>query len=298
MAFKRNILAAGALAGALTSAAFAAGLHAGDAAGACQEILKRLGGGARIDLVSSSSAAAAGGAAPTDAHLAQEGKAAGLFTGRDFLAGGGAEARLFDIRIAGAATPAPDGWRDAGKKIVHRESGLECAKSVVFKAQSADGRNRAMTLTSVSQYDQRGRDVSCAYSIDGEASIMLYASFYPDMKIEDHASGAVAAISQNFNVKRTLSVTVVEITHKNEDGTSSRYPAPLAAGFDIGEINGVPYKTAVWLAETHGWHVKTRATYARGDIQTEIAAAILFGANYVNIDMKNRADPTAAGAEA
>ena len=234
--------------------------------------------------------------ASTSAHLAQEGKAAGLFTGRDFLARGRTDERVQDVKFVATSSELPEGWRDDGQTILHLESGLKCAKEITFD-KTATTPNRRLSLSNVTQYDQRGRDVSCNFAFDGDAAITLYASFYPDIKIEDHAASAVAAIHQSFNVKGPLPVAVVEISRKEKDGTTRRYPAPLAAGFDVGEVNGVPYKTSVWLAETHGWHVKARATYARSDMQAEIVASLLFGVTYISIDMKNVENPTAAGAE-
>lgn len=235
-------------------------------------------------------------AAPTSAHLAQEGKTAGHFNGRDFLARGRTDKRIQDVKFVATSAELPDGWRDDGKSLLHVESGLRCSKETIFrKTQSTP--ERIMSLTAVTQYDQRGRDVSCNYSLDGDAAITLFASFYPDMKIEDHAASAVAAIKQNFNVKGALPVAVVEISRKEKDGTVFSLPSPLAAGFDVGDINGVPYKTSVWLSETHSWHVKTRATYAQSDVQAEILASIMFSLAYLTIDAKNRDNPTAAGAE-
>lgn len=234
--------------------------------------------------------------APASAHLAQEGKASGLFTGRDFLARGRTDERIQDVKFVTTSAKLPDGWRDEGQTILHQESGLKCAKEITLD-KTATTPKRRLSLSEVTQYDQRGRDVSCNFTLEGDAAITIYASYYPDIKIEDHAAGAVAAIKQNFNVKGDLPVAVVEISRKEEDGTTHRYPAPLAAGFDVGEINGVPYKTSLWLAETHGWHVKARATYARSDIQAEIAASLMFGISYLTIDIKNRENPTAAGAD-
>lgn len=233
---------------------------------------------------------------PTAVHLSQEGKAAALWTGRVFFAQGKAlDERVTAIAFDPADPTPPAGWTRRDKLIVHNESGLACA----IEIELGDNKNnkRPLTLFDIAQYDQRGRDVSCNYTLAGTATITLYASFYPDMSVEDHAKGAVAAIGQNFAIKKVLPVTVAEISRKGENGEDIKLPAPIAGGFDVGEINGVHYKTSIWLVKTHGWHVKARATYAQSDIAAETAAALLFALNYSRIDVKNRNDPTVEGAD-
>lgn len=232
---------------------------------------------------------------PAEALLSHEGKTASVWTGRKFLARGRMlDARSTDTRIVGAAAATPAGWRRDGEKLVHVESGLECPASFTLKDEERD---RVLALAAVTAYDSRSLDVSCNYAIDGDAAVTVYASFYPDMSLEEHAAGAVAAIRQNFDIAGELPVAIIEIERKSDIAPTATLPTALSGGFDIGEINGVPYKTAIWLAKTHGWHVKARATYAQSDFTAEIAAAVLFGVNYLNIDMKNRSDPTSAGRE-
>ncbi|MEK7266277.1 MAG: hypothetical protein AAB227_09285 [Pseudomonadota bacterium] len=233
---------------------------------------------------------------PIPVHLAQEGKAAALFTGRVFFAQGKPlDERVISIAFDPANPAPPSGWTLQDKLIVHNESGLAC----LMEMELGEGKDkRSLTLLDIAQYDQRGRDVSCNYTIGGMSAITLYASFYPDLSAEDHAQGAVAAIGQNFTIKKILPVTVAEVTRKGENGEKIKLPAPIAGGFDVGEINGVPFKTSIWLAKTHGWHVKARATYAQSDIAAEVSAALLFALNYLRIDSKNQDNPTTEGADA
>lgn len=231
---------------------------------------------------------------PVGANLAQEGQSAVLWTGRKFLAmGKTSDSRTKVSAISIADIDAPEGWRRDGAKLVHQESGLECPASFTLADEKS---RRELTLLGVTTYDQRSRDVSCNYQIEGEASINIYASYYPDLSLQDHAAGAVAAIRQNFSIKGTLPIISIEMESKDEGANGERKPA-LSGAFDVGEFNGVPYKTAIWLAETHGWHVKTRATYAQSDFASEMTAAVLFSVNYLNVDIKNRAQPTTNGAE-
>jgi hypothetical protein len=235
-------------------------------------------------------------AKPTDDILAEEARHAALWTGRVFHARGKAvDMRVTETAIAGVAYEAtPEGWKREGTKLIHRESGLECPAS--FNLAGDNGADRLLDLSGVTAYDRRGRDVSCNYGIAGDATVTVYASYYPTMSLDEHAAGAVAAIRRNFQVKGELPVTVVTVEPKDTAPTD-KLPEALSGAFDVGEINGVPYKTAIWIAETHGWHVKTRATYAQTDFMSELTAAILFGVNYVNVDMKNRIAPTASGPE-
>ena len=234
-------------------------------------------------------------AKPPPSHLAQEGKASALWTGRVFLAKGKAlDARAVSARIDSADLAAPEGWTRDDGKLTHRESGFECPGAFDFKT---DGEDRVLALKDVSTYDERGRDVSSNYAIDVEASITIYTSFYPDLSLEDHAAGAVEAIAQNLTIKGTWPVTVVEIESQDKSLTTAALPAALSGAFDVGEFNGAPYKTAIWLAKTHGWHVKARATYAQTDFNSEVAAAVVFGVNYINVEMKNRNNPTTNGPE-
>lgn len=230
--------------------------------------------------------------APGASEAEHEKQAGALWTGRKFLSLGKAQDdRIVETRIADIAAPA--GWTKEGDKLIHRESGLECPVSFDLANETS---SRMLELTGLTAYDRRGLDVSCNYMIDGEASVTLYASFYPDLSLEEHAAGAAAAIRQNFTILGALPVAVVEVESKNA-APGAKLPAAVSGAFDVGEVNGVPYKTAIWLAKTHGWHVKARATYAQSDFTTEIVAAVIFGVNYVNVDMKNRDDPTTSGPE-
>jgi len=235
----------------------------------------------------------------SDAMLAQESDAAALYTGRNFFSlGKPRDQRAEFSRVAADAVETPEGWRRVVRgdeeRLAHAESGLECPLGYDF---STDDRQRMLALTGVTKYDQRGRDVSCNYAIAGETAITVYASFYPDLSLEDHAGGAVAAIRQNFRIMGVLPVITVTIKQEGKTDANKVLPPTLSGAYDVGEVNGVPYKTAIWLGKTHGWHVKTRATFPQSDLISEITAAILFQTNFLNVDKKNRDNPTAAGAD-
>lgn len=229
---------------------------------------------------------------PSTAHMAQENIASAFITGRAFLAAGNPVASsTVETTIDSQAPEPPKGWRLEDDTLIHNESGLECPASFSIEAEDE---TRELVLKAINTYDARGRDVSCNFAIDGAVSITVYASFYPEMSAEEHAAGAVSAMRQLFQLKGVLPVITIELANKDDDEPTE---APLAGAFDIGEVNGVPYKTAIWLAKTGGWHVKTRATYPQSDIGSEITAALMFAANYINVQAKDRANPTTSGSD-
>lgn len=222
-------------------------------------------------------------------------KAAALFTGRLFMANGKV------LTLPAVETPRalieetlPARWRRQDDRLIHVESGLECPLSFDF---STDEKKSVLSLKDVTVYDQANRDVSCYYTNGGAAAVTIYASFYPDISVEDHAAAAVASMRRNFQLKGVLPVVTVEIEDEDAGTTTADLEAPIAGAFDIGEIGGAPYKTAIWIAKTQGWHVKTLATYAQADVTTELVAAVIFAVNYLNIDMKSKTGPSAAGAD-
>jgi hypothetical protein len=226
-----------------------------------------------------------------------EAKTAALFTGRSFMAAGKVLANpATETPRAFVSNQLPAGWRQAENRLIHLESGLECPLEFDFSA--GNEKRGALSLIDVTAYDDANRDVSCNYANAGATIITVYASFYPDISVEDHAAATVAAMRQTFDLKGVLPVVSVEIEDKDTGTSTEDLEAPIAGAFDIGDINGTPYKTALWIAKTRGWHVKTRATYAQADATSELVAAVIFAANYLNIDMKNRTDPTAKGPEA
>jgi hypothetical protein len=236
--------------------------------------------------------------------LPHESTAAALWSGRRYFGRGKIlDERSEEISLALLAAGGADAWRLENPKtdterLVHVESGIECPTTVNMNLQKDDNEaNKRYSLNGVTQYDKRGRDVSCNYASGGDAIITIYASFYPELSLEDHAAGAAAAIEQNFDIKRTLPIS--QVTLLNEVTTPNAEPvAPTIAGaFDVGVINGTPYKTALWLGKAYGWHVKARATYAQSDVSSEIVAVLLFSINYMNAHQKNAVNPTTSGPE-
>lgn len=220
-------------------------------------------------------------------------KASALISGRQFLAGSKVLAYpATETPSALVRNTVPAGWRLNDNRLVHNDSGLECPLEFDFRA---GGKGGVLALKDIAAYDQINRDVSCNYSNGGAAVITVYASFYPETSIEDHAAAAVSAMRQTFTLRAVLPVVSIEIEDKEAGTSTADLEAPIAGAFDIGDINGVPYKTSIWIAKTHGWHVKARATYAQADATSELVAAVIFAANYLNVDMKNKLKPTMPG---
>lgn len=224
-----------------------------------------------------------------------EQKASALFTGKLFLARGKIlAAPAVESSRTLVELETPSGWRRRDNLLVHAVSGLECPLEFDFSTES---RRNSLRLTDVASYDDTGHDVSCNYSNGGAAVLMVNASYHPEISVEDHAAAAIAAMRKSFTLKGVLPVIEVEIEDKEAGTTTADLEPPIAGAFDIGEIGGAPYKAALWIAKTHGWHVKARATYAQADSTTEIVSAVIFAVNYLNIDMKQKTDPAARGPE-
>jgi hypothetical protein len=190
-----------------------------------------------------------------------------------------------------AASELPDGWTQSEDAIRHRASGLECPLSLDLPEEQ-----RSFPLVDVHKYDEKNLDVSCGYS-DGSVSLTFYASFWPQMSLEDSAGGAISAIKMRFPVKAAMPVAVATPDEFDGRALPADLEEPVAAGFDIGEANGVPYKTSLWLVKTHGWHVKARATYAQQDVTTEIISAVMFTVSHLKVRTKNASEPITAGGE-
>lgn len=304
MRVRFSLLAAGA-AGVLLSACETPSYGAGGAIGAALPAASGVFAGAAdldglavatVPAARFEAAARSGPRTGPNTLSSHEAKTASLFTGRSFLAAGkvlGRPATESPRALVNEQPPA--GWRRKDERLVHAESGLECPLEFDFSAGDDDA--AALSLSDISSYDESNRDVSCNYSNGGAAIITVYASFYPDISVEDHAAAAVAAMRRSFMLKDAMPVVSVEIEDKEAGATTADLEKPIAGAFDIGEINGEPYKTALWIAKTGGWHVKTRATYAHADFTSELVAAVIFSANYLNVDMKNKSDPTPKGPE-
>jgi hypothetical protein len=100
-----------------------------------------------------------------------------------------------------------------------------------------------------------------------------------------------------FNIKGRLPVSVADVKMTDESGAALELEAPQAAAFDIGEMNGVPYKTSLWIVKTHGWHIKARATYPQQDVTAEFVASVMFAFEHAFVYQKNESEPFIPGGE-
>lgn len=192
-----------------------------------------------------------------------------------------------------ASVALPAGWSHMqGDAVRHDASGLECAGQITLANEK-----RIFTLRQLKSFDDRNMDVACDYATGSGHYLTFYASFWPRMSLEESYSGAVAAIRQRFDVQSTVAVPLAKMKSNEPDPVYEGLEQQMAAGFNIGPVDGVPYRTSLWLAKTHGWHVKTRATYPVDDPMTELVAAITFSFAHVKVRTKNMTDPIGQSGE-
>ncbi len=190
-----------------------------------------------------------------------------------------------------------DGWAIEGDRLRHVESGLLCPSGI-----SLGDEGRTFGLERVIEFSNDGRDIACHYrAADNGDGITVYSSYWPDVPLEAHAAAAAQSILQNYAVESQVTLPVVDLQADEVDpdlaDLVNGLEEPLAGGFEIGAVNGIPYRTSLWIVKTHGWHVKLRATYASADQSSELLSAIHFMASHLAVRAKNLAEPTAPGAE-
>ncbi|WP_375205915.1 hypothetical protein [Hyphococcus sp.] len=190
-----------------------------------------------------------------------------------------------------------DGWAVEGARLRHVESGLLCPSGLALGDEG-----RTFGLERVTEFSDDGRDVGCQYrAADNGDLIVAYASYWPDVELEAHAAAAAQSIMTNYAVESQVTLPVVDLQAEDADADMAALingiEEPLAGGFEIGAVNGVPYRTSLWIVKTHGWHVKLRATYASADQSSELLSAIHFMASHLSVRAKNLAEPITAGAE-
>ncbi|WDI31073.1 hypothetical protein PUV54_14045 [Hyphococcus flavus] len=236
--------------------------------------------------------------ASTDTKLSQHESIAGNLSASEKsfrnIEGKEATASYF-VRTQNALPPA--GWSDVDNRYTHLESGLGCPYGIQISEDT-----RVFVLERLLQFDDIGRDVGCHYvANDNSDMITVFASYWPEITLEDHAANAGAAIYQTFDVQGPASVSIASPQAGDESAEVAALldgiEEPIAGGFDIGERNGVSYKTSIWLVKTFGWHVKLRATYPSADQTAEMLSAIHFMASHLSVRAKNLEEPIAPGVE-
>ena len=186
---------------------------------------------------------------------------------------------------------APEGWdRTPNDTVRHRLSGLNCPVTIDITEE-----NRRYLLVQTMSFDQRNHEAGCLYRTGDGGILALFANYWPEMSIEQSLAGSIEAIAHQFDVKGDLPVSIAALEGEDGDPVFAGLETPLAGGFDIGEINGFPYKTSLWLVKTHGWHVKARATYTQEDVSSEMISAIMFAVSHLSVRAKNIAEPVSAG---
>ncbi|MCK5745414.1 MAG: hypothetical protein KAH44_04330, partial [Oricola sp.] len=159
----------------------------------------------------------------------------------------------------------PGGWRQVDGALLHGPSGMRCPVVINMGLTRPDGsvEDVRTALMNIRLYDQAGMDTSCDYvDANTDVHVSLYASHWPDLPVEDHFAAALKLIVDRFPVKEEAPLLVATPAMEGKGYALSTEPGEtLAAGFITEPIDGATYKTALWLDETGGWHVKARATF-------------------------------------
>ena len=230
-----------------------------------------------------SSAFATEGGQPAGASQAHEAVAASLWSGRTFKTMGRPEDdRILQYRKHDIANKIPDGWTLSNGGVRHDQSGLQCDAEdrVEIRETDKDGNEteiaQAFELNEIVIFNSQGLDVGCNYISQGNAIITKYASYYPDKTLNEHVDASIAAIRQNFKVQSEVDVLLPSIGLGSGHNTADALGDHHAGGYLINDINGIPYKTALWLTVSNNWHVKVRATYPKDNFASEFMGAIGF----------------------
>ncbi len=186
------------------------------------------------------------------------------------------------------------GWQETEGSFHHEISGMTCPKELVMVMTDEDGEKAPITavLSKITVYDEIGNDTSCDFE-NKQLSIFvtLYASNWPDVSLIDHFGASLKLIVDRFSLKSEATVAVVTLK-SDETRKSSIEGKTRAAAFITHPLEGVTFKTALWLNKTDDWHVKARATYpvAVGDAEpqfsiVELVAAIMHSMALLEVDM-------------
>ncbi len=157
---------------------------------------------------------------------------------------------------------ADGGWRETSDAFIHDYSGMRCPKELkmLLQGETEEAVESLMVgLTRITVYDEAGQDTSCDYQ-DAPTGIYytLYASNWPQTTREEHFGSALNAIANVIPLQEAAPVLVAEA---KVDRPSTIEGETLGAAFLTQPVNGVTYKTALWLNKTGPWHVKARATF-------------------------------------
>lgn len=160
------------------------------------------------------------------------------------------------------------GWRESQSALVHDYSGMRCPKTMTMALTKPDGSVEEIdtALIQIRLYAADGMDTSCDFADpDNSVYVTLYASHWPDVPVEEHFAAALKLIVDRIPLKEEAPVLTAVPSGKGEGYSLSTEPGDtLAAAFITEPMNGVTFKTALWLIETGGWHVKARATFPVG----------------------------------
>ena len=202
------------------------------------------------------------------------------------------------LQVSETQAELPEGWSKLDTNMIrHDFSGMRCPVTVNFPNDP-----KSYTLTAIENFDEQGRDAGCNYQSQDNVAITLFVSYWPDVSLEDNAAGSLAGMYARFEMNEELTVMTVEMEPESnaDDETRALFEgleAPIAGGFGIGDVNGVPFKTSLWIVKSEGWHIKARATYPKNDQTSELVAAIMFAATHFDVRKKALEEPLSVAAE-
>ena len=170
--------------------------------------------------------------------------------------------------------------------LVHEPSGLHCAygHAIKFTNRSTKAeRTSALALAAIRVFSEAGTDVSCQYvSEDGGSVITVFASYWPDVSLDDHYAEAFKLIQDEFSGGQAAESISFAPGPDGDFGFETVAPGEIdqphgtmVAAFTGGAETTNGFKTGLWLDKVKGWHVKVRATHAEAAHEVEVLAAML-----------------------
>lgn len=172
-----------------------------------------------------------------------------------------------------AFAPGDSGWRETEEGFFHLPSGMNCPVTFPMPTGGTEDAPVPMLLTGIKVYDQAGMDTSCDYLTEDQSYLLTkYASYWPQITLQQHFDGAVRSMRERFPVSGETNIVVPEL----ETGAGSQVKtATLAEAYDTEPLgDGRGYQTGLWLNQAGDWHIKVRATYAPPSLFSQIFAML------------------------
>lgn len=176
------------------------------------------------------------------------------------------------------------GWIETEDGLLHTISGMTCAWA--HPVVLGEDEMILLALSDITVYDDKGYDTSCDYlSEDQHYYYTVYASYWPDVSLQEHFEAAAQIMLSEFPFKEVTPVVTSGMELDNGDIQET-----LAAGFLTQPLNNNEYFTGVWLNKANDWHVKVRATFTPAELGPQLSAALLHSMTMVKILNKEQSN--------